>query len=249
MTVSEAPACAAEHAPHTEAALYPPVKALLEAQGYTVKGEVGPADLMACRGAEPPLFVELKRGFSLTLFHQAADRLRLSDAVYVAVPEGRGRRWQAALRANGGLCRRLGLGLILVRLDPAPALATVAFDPGPYRPRPATARKERLLREFARREGDPTAGGLPSRAGRITAYRQEAIRIAGHLARHGPTKGAEVAEATGVPRATRMMADNHYGWFERLRPGIYGLTPRGAEATAALVAADSHSGQNAVSPR
>ncbi|WP_260115262.1 DUF2161 domain-containing phosphodiesterase [Ornithinimicrobium sp. INDO-MA30-4] len=23
--------------------------------------------------------------------------------------------------------------------------------------------------------------------------------------------------------ATRMMADNHYGWFERISPGVYGL--------------------------
>lgn len=234
--------------PESEAALYPPVKALLEAQGYEVKGEVGPADIVARRGDEPPVIVELKRGFSLALFHQAADRLRLTDAVYVAVPEGRGRRWQGALRANTTLCRRLGLGLILVRPAGAPqesGVATVAFDPAPYRPRKAPARRARLLREFARREGDPTAGGLPARAGRITAYRQDALRIAAHLAQHGPSKGAAVAGATGVQRATRMMADNHYGWFERVRPGLYRLTPRG-EAETPPVAVPSQLGQNDV---
>jgi len=25
------------------------------------------------------------------------------------------------------------------------------------------------------------------------------------------------------------MADNHYGWFERVAKGIYGLTPQGSE--------------------
>ena len=43
-----------------EADLYPPVKAFLEAQGYDVKGEVGAADLVALRGDEDPIIVELK---------------------------------------------------------------------------------------------------------------------------------------------------------------------------------------------
>ena len=33
-----------------ESDLYEPIKAYLEGQGYTVKGEVGEADLLACRG-------------------------------------------------------------------------------------------------------------------------------------------------------------------------------------------------------
>ncbi|MEM0936152.1 MAG: DUF2161 family putative PD-(D/E)XK-type phosphodiesterase [Pseudomonadota bacterium] len=222
MTASE------PEAAQTEAALYPPVKALLEAQGYAVKGEVGAADIVACRAGEPPVIVELKRGFALSLFHQAIDRLRLSDAVYIAVPEGRGARWQGALKANTALCRRLGLGLILVHRGQA----TVALDPGPYAPRPAKRRRAHLLREFARREGDPTAGGLPSAAGRVTAYRQDALRIASYLDVAGAARGVEIARATGVTRATRMMADNHYGWFERVEKGVYRLTPRGCDATA-----------------
>jgi hypothetical protein len=27
-----------------------------------------------------------------------------------------------------------------------------------------------------------------------------------------------------------MMRDNHYGWFEKVEKGVYGLTPAGAEA-------------------
>jgi len=63
----------------------------------------------------------------------------------------------------------------------------------------------------------------------VTAYRQDALRCAAHLAAHGATKGAHVAAATGVARATRIMADDHYGWFQRVGPGIYALTPRGAK--------------------
>ncbi|MEO1676767.1 MAG: DUF2161 family putative PD-(D/E)XK-type phosphodiesterase [Pseudomonadota bacterium] len=221
-----------------ETALYPPVKRLLEAQGYCVKGEIGALDVMAVRGDEPPVIVELKLGFSLTLFHQATARLAVSDAVYVAVLEGKGRRWTQSLKSNRTLCRRLGLGLILVRPDDLvrpegaslPGHAQVVVDPGSYQPRKNAARRGHLLREFARREGDPCAGGLPSTAGRMTSYRQDALRLARHLATAGPSKGAHVAAATGVTRATRMMADDHYGWFERVSPGIYTLTARGRQA-------------------
>ena len=209
-----------------ESALYAPIKALLESQGYVVKGEVGPADMVACRGDEPPVIVELKRGFTLSLLHQATDRLRMTASVYLAVPEGRGARWRTSLKANTTLCRRLGLGLILVHRG----IAQVALDPGPYAPRLDTARRGKLLREFARRDGDPVAGGLPTSAGRMTAYRQDALRLAAHLAAAGPSRGAAVAAATGVAKATRMMADNPYGWFERVAKGTYALTPRGSAA-------------------
>jgi len=213
-----------------ETDLYPPIKALLEAQGYEVKGEINGADVVGIRAGEAPVIIELKAKICLALFHQAVMRQTLTDDVYVAVPQGSGRAWQASLKSNVTLCRRLGLGLLLVRLDDGHV--DIRLDPGPYRPRVNQRRKGRLLREFARREGDPTPGGSPPTGGLVTAYRQDAIRLATHLAAHGPTRGAQIAQATGVARATRMMADDHYGWFERVARGIYAVTPRGAAAVA-----------------
>lgn len=210
-----------------ETALYAPVKAMLEGQGYVVKGEVTGADLVACRGTEPPLIVELKTGFKLALFHQAVARQAVSDAVYIAVPRGAGRRFGDSLKDNLALARRLGLGVITVRLSDG--FVEVHCDPAPYRPRQSPRLRARLLREFARREGDPTPGGL-ARGKVMTAYRQDALRLARSLACEGPSKGAEVAARTGIARATRMMADDHYGWFERVARGTYGLTPRGLAA-------------------
>ncbi len=208
--------------------LYPPVKALLERQGYAVKGEVGAADVVAMRGDDPPVIVELKLRFSLGLFHQAIARLSVSDLVYVAVPRPTGKTARRALKDNLALCRRLGLGLITVRGDGATGRAEVQCDPGPYTPRKSKKRTVRLLREFDRLRGDPNAGGA-TRHGIVTGYRQDALRCAAHLAEHGPTKGAGVASAVGVRQATRLMADNHYGWFERVSTGIYGLTDTGHE--------------------
>ena len=63
----------------SEVELYDPVKAFLEAQGYDVKGEVRSCDLVAVRPGEPPVLVELKLRFSLSLVLQGIDRLALSD--------------------------------------------------------------------------------------------------------------------------------------------------------------------------
>ncbi len=212
-----------------EYALYPPVKAFLEAQGYEVKGEVNGCDLVAVRAEEPPVIVELKTAFSLPLVFQGIARQGLSDNVYLAVPpfSGRTARRKDAL----ALCRRLGLGLLTVRLEPTPFVEAL-LDPAPYRPRKRTPAIGRLLREFRHRVGDPNEGGS-NRRKIMTAYRQDALRCAVHLRRNGETKAAIVAGTTGVARAGAMMRADHYGWFERpadtLR-GVYGLTPKGRAA-------------------
>jgi len=212
-----------------ETDLYLPVKRLLERQGYTVKGEVGAADIVAVREGDDPVIVELKAGFSLSLFHQAIQRQAISDAVYVAVPRGAGRASLKALAENSKLCRRLGLGLITVRL--ADGYTEIHCDPGPYKPRQSRPRKTRLLREFERLVGDPNLGGA-TRRNLMTGYRQEALRCLNLLDERGPMKAAEVARQTSIGHARRLMADNHYGWFERIAVGIYALSPRGLEATA-----------------
>ncbi len=205
--------------------LYAPVKQLLERQGYDVKGEVGAADVVAVRGDEPPVIVELKLRFSLALFHQAIARLRMTDQVYIGVCKPRGKSARRALRDNLGLCRRLGLGLITVRPD---GKAEVHCDPGPYAPRKSAVRTAKLLREFDRLQGDPNSGGA-TRHGIVTAYRQDALKCAAYLAENGSAKGAAVAKATGVAGATRMMRDNHYGWFEKVEKGVYALSPTGSD--------------------
>lgn len=210
-----------------ETELYAPIKTHLESQGYTVKGEIGPADLVACRGDDPPVIVEMKTAFALTLFHQAIGRLSITDAVYIAVPRPSGKTVRRAFRDNIALARRLGLGVITVRARDGKV--EVHCDPGPYAPRKNGARKTALLREFERRTGDPTPGGA-TRKGLVTAYRQDALRCLAHLSATGACKGSDVARATEVPSATRLMRDNHYGWFCNPERGIYDLSPAGARA-------------------
>ena len=201
-----------------ESDLYAPVKALLEGQGYSVKGEVRGCDVVAVRGGEPPLIVELKRAFGMALVLQGVRRLALSDAVYLAVGA-----WPKNLRDVKKLCRHLGVGLMIVvkeRVD-------ILLDPVPYRPRKNTRRVGRMLGEHARRVGDPNRGGSSSRVPLMTAYRQEALRCAGLLAKNGPMKVAALKLAAEAPKAAAILSQDHYGWFERVERGIYGLTPKG----------------------
>ena len=204
-----------------ETDLYAPIKAYLQRQGYDVKGEIGAADVVAIKDGNDPVIVELKLGFSLTLLHQAVARLAVSDQVYVAVPRPKNFK---ALKANIGICRRLGLGVLTVR--ERDLLVEVHADPGPYAPRKSKPRKARLLKEFARRRGDPNDGGA-TRHGIVTGYRQDAVRCAAYLAEYGPSRGAAVKGDTGVEAATRIMADDHYGWFTRVERGVFTLSEQG----------------------
>src|SRR5260370_29716086 len=105
----------------SEASLYAPVKRFLERLGYEVKGEVRGCDLVARRGDEPAVIVELKLRFNLTLVLQGIDRLALSERVYVAVPRpssrSRARRFRGVVPEAPPvrrLCRRPGLCLTVV---------------------------------------------------------------------------------------------------------------------------------------
>ncbi len=209
----------------SEVELYSPIKQFLQAQGFEVKGEIGACDIVAVRGDEGPIVVELKERLTLALILQGVDRLRMSDTVYIAFRVGKGysASWRSHPRQIKSLLRRLGLGLLTVstRGNVVPVL-----DPAPYKPRITKVRRERLLREFNERIGDPETGGSPSRK-RLTAYRQDVLRCAGELAGSGALKVSFIRERTGVERAGTILRDNHYGWFDRVERGHYELSPKG----------------------
>jgi hypothetical protein len=236
----------AVRAPPRETALYAPVKAFLERRGYEVKGEVRGCDLVACRGDEPLVVVELKLRFSLALVLQGVDRLALTERVYLAVPRPSAQRRRARGPAPDApnirrLCRRLGLGLLLV----GPRSVEIVEEPVPYRPRPAKQRALRLKDEFDRRLGDTNIGGAaPGPV--VTAYRQDALRCARALALGGPMRITALRAAAGVPSVERILQRNVYGWFTRIERGTYALTEGGdgaltrfADALVALTAASA----------
>lgn len=217
-----------------ETRLYPAIKALLESQGYEVKSEVCACDVVGVRDDEPPVIVEMKTGFTLPLILQGIDRLAMSDQVYLAFglkeQAGKNNLWRRHHKEIKKLCRRLGLGLISVTChETRKDHVEVHLDPQPYVPRQNKKRKTALLREFSARRGDPNIGGT-SKQKLITAYRQDALTCLAYIARHGPTKVAVLKQSTGVLRAASILQKNHYGWFERIERGIYGIHTQGLDA-------------------
>jgi hypothetical protein len=221
-----------------EVDLYEPVKWFLEARGYVVKGEVRGCDVVAVRGPDEPVVVELKRTINLGLVLQGVDRFAITDLVYLAVPAAPAatdQTMRAFTPAHPGirrLCRRLGLGLLAVAAEGG---VEIVLDPEPYRlPRRNKARAARLLREHARRQGDPTRGGGTGGKPIVTAYRQEALRCAWLLHRNGggPLTVETLREGAAAPNAGRLLYRNVYGWFEPAGREIYRLTAEGERGLA-----------------
>ena len=201
------------------------MKRFLESQGYEVKGEIGECDIMAVRGTENPVVVELKLAFSLDVLLQAVNRLSISSVVYIGIPSSC-RAFRKRRHRIIRLLRMLGIGLIL--LNSKRSRVEVVLDPSEYRPRIHPKRREQLLGEFERRRGDPMPGGSGRRRGMMTAYRQNAIRVAQYLSENGPSKASVIAHAIEESEVRAILYRNVYGWFDRLGEGVYQLSPRGS---------------------
>jgi hypothetical protein len=211
-----------------ETSLYLPVKTFLEGLGYTVKGEIGPCDLVGVRAGDPTVVVigELKLTFNLELILQGVDRMSIGDEVWLAArlsARGKGRESDPRYR---NLCRRLGLGLLGVA---ASGEVVVLVSPVAPTPRKDPKRRSRLVDEHRRRQGDPVAGG-GTRRPVMTAYRQQALACAAAMA-DGPQRPRDIKPT--CPDVQKILHRNVYGWFEKTARGVYALTPAGQAALAA----------------
>jgi hypothetical protein len=216
----------------SETELYPPIKSFLEKQGYSVRAEVRNCDLVAIRGEEPPIIVELKKTFNLPLLIQGIHRLQHSNQVYLAVeqnPKGRAPynlKWSDLQH----LCRMLGLGLMTVRFyKTKKPFVEIQCDPIPYIPRKNAKRTASILNEFKERSGDYNVGGSNKRK-LVTAYREKSLRCAVLLQQNGPLTTKQLREMTGNGKVTLLLQHNYYLWFQRVNRGVYELTPLGVEA-------------------
>ncbi|MFD7522888.1 DUF2161 family putative PD-(D/E)XK-type phosphodiesterase [Paenibacillus chitinolyticus] len=221
----------------SETELYGPVKAYWEKLGYDVRGEVRHCDLVAVLEGEPPVVVELKRSLTVPLLLQGLRRQDVTHRVYIAIElpaKGRvpHRMTWADIRK---LCGRLGLGLITVQFYKTrkPAVEVVCEPPGSGEAAPARKTRkraaERVLGEFRERSADYNVGG--SRGLKlVTAYREKALHCALLIREQGPLSPRRLRELTGNAKTPALLQRNVYGWFVRVRRGLYGLTRPGEEA-------------------
>jgi len=211
-----------------ETDLFEPVRAYLEAQGYTVRAEVKDCDITA-RKDDDLVIVELKRHFSTDLLIQATERQRISDSVYVAIPApanmGRKSRWPGITR----VLRQLELGLIIVSLDGPSPRVEVVFHPTPYQRRKRKRARRAVIEEMAMRSGNYNMGGSTGKR-LITAYRENAIHIACCLDAFGPMQPRQLRAMNTGPKTLTILSSNFYGWFQRVDRGVYTVTAAGRDA-------------------
>lgn len=198
-----------------ESDLYGPVKAYLEDLGYEVKGEVRDCDVTALRDGEL-IVVELKRGFTLELIYQALDRQRIADGVYVAVPLPKRGYMSPQIQNMRSLCRRLELGLIFVGFTGRgiPQIDVAVHPKEASLPRRDKKRRLAVIREHESRTGSANTGGV-SRKKILTAYKEQALRIARLLRDHGPMRVEDVKKLGGPEKAGVILGRNALGWFDR----------------------------------
>lgn len=214
-----------------ETALYAPVAAYLEAQGYTVRSEVQGCDVVGVRGDEV-IVIELKRSLTLGLLAQGVRRQSITPSVYVAIPRPPHKaRWWRQMRDQLAVVRRLELGLLLVATDGRKAGVDIVLHPEDAPKRQRHPKRRAILREVSRRSGDYNTGGSCRRK-LVTGYRENAIQLASCLEVLGPqTPKALRACGTGE-KTLSILARNVYGWFTRVERGVYALSESGRDELA-----------------
>lgn len=206
-----------------ETDLYEPIKQLLIAQGFTVRGEVIRCDIAALRGEELWV-VEMKLQLNIKLLYQAMERLKITRQVFIAVPRPRRANNKQFLAARR-ILKKLELGLITVSMDsPIPAAEIVLFPDGKaVKP---TKAAERVKREINGRSADTTGGNVRAKVN--TAYRERCVKIACLLEARGVLTAPELKKKYNCGAdAYSIMSKNIYGWFSNTGKGRFKLTAQG----------------------
>jgi hypothetical protein len=216
-----------------EVDLFKPVSDFLIEQGYTVRSEVKDCDIAAIKDEEL-VIVELKKNLSVDLLTQAVNRQKCADIVYMAVPKPKKLTSNAKWNDIIHLVKRLELGLILVSFKGKKGIVEIAVHPTPFdreaSRRGNKRRREGIIKEAKGRHIDANIGGS-TRTKLVTAYKESAIYVACCLEKYGPLSPKKVKELVedGVKPAP-ILSMNHYGWFQKIERGIYGISDEGKEA-------------------
>jgi hypothetical protein len=214
-----------------EVDLYKPIQKYFVREGYEVYGEVKDCDMAGIKGDEL-VVIELKRNLSVDLLVQATKRQRLTDTVYIAIPKPsynlRSKRWTDLCH----LVRRLELGLIIVTFTGNRKKVEIIFHPSTFDRRKILGQNKRkrdaLLKEINGRSADYNVGGS-NRTKIMTAYKESCIQIACYLEHSGPLSPKALTQMGTGDKTSSILAKNYYGWFERIKRGVYVISEKGKE--------------------
>lgn len=208
--------------------LYKPISDYLKNQGYEVHSEVKNCDVIGVKGEEI-VIIELKKNINLKLLIQATKRQKVTDGVYIAIPEPKGFKRSRHWKDICDLLKRLELGLIMVSFLKTRTEAKIVFHPSIYSRRKSNKLKGSIIREINGRSGSYNIGGSV-REKIMTAYRENAIHIACCLEKYAELTPKKLRELGTGPKTQSILSKNFYGWFERVSKGIYKLHTEGRAA-------------------
>lgn len=210
--------------------LYVAIKCYFETLDYQVNGEIEHADVVAVKD-DQLVIVEMKKQLNLDVILQAVERQKLSPIVYIAsIRKDRALRTSRFKRILH-LLERLELGLLLCHKIEDTWFVNEYLTPKPFKHRETTKIKNtrmQLLEEFYSRHSEQQGG--VTRTKLMTVYREQAIRIATLLNEKGSMTIKQLLENGCDPKTGNILRDNYYGWFSRVKRGVYELTERGREA-------------------
>ncbi|MBN2876492.1 MAG: hypothetical protein JXL85_02455 [Bacilli bacterium] len=209
-----------------EKEMYPVIKEYLIKEGYTVKAEITNADLVA-KKEDHVIVVEMKTSFTTKLIYQGIKRTHYSDFVYLAIPKPNTKGLHSAnYKEKLTIVRRLELGLILVQVEKGQV--EVVLDPKTYHMKTNKKKRNKLAKEFELRKTSLNVGGI-SKTKVITAYKELTLLVLDEL-KGGPKTTAYLKEQTKRKKVLDILQKNYYGWFERVKRGVYQITPLGLQA-------------------
>lgn len=214
-----------------EVDLHEPCKKWLEGKKAVVRSEVKDIDMMGILSDEVTIAIEMKLSLNLEVINQAVQRQKLVDYVYIATVHNSKTLTNKRTKLTMDTLRRLNLGWISVNFKASPPKVQVLleakdFDMAMSKNRNSKS-KERLIREFNNRSGDFNKGGS-TRKKLMTAYREEALKIAYALSLHDQASVKELkAMGTHKDKTSPILNSNFYKWFTKVERGIYALSDTG----------------------
>ena len=212
-----------------ETELYPYIKKWFEDKGYTVHAEVKDCDLTAIKDNEL-IIAEFKRGLTIELLLQGVVRQKSAEKVYLVIqkPPVKYRKLLDILY----ILKKLDLGLLLVDFeDSENAEVEEALEPKQSSRVNKKSRKRRMIvKESTLRATDGNCGGSNQKK-LLTLYRERSIFIACCLEKFGELSPEDLRKLGSSKRRTNtILAANFYGWFTRIRRGLYCLSDEGKKA-------------------